>query len=201
MPIVLDGTNGITTPDIDSTGPFTGTTGTFSGDVTANGLTTELRPLVLMTAKTWNWNGLTTNTSIDFDTIPSWAKRVTVLFNTVSTGGSSGKIIQIGSATYDTSGYLGSESNIHAAVGSANVTNGFGIRSVSPGDIIHGTVTLSNVNGNTWVASGVLALSNTASTLLVSGSRALTGPMDRVRITTAGGTDTFDAGWINVMYE
>jgi hypothetical protein len=33
MPIVLDGTNGIDTPDLASTGPITGTTGTFSGAV------------------------------------------------------------------------------------------------------------------------------------------------------------------------
>jgi hypothetical protein len=33
MAIVLDGTNGIDTPDLASTGPITGTTGTFSGEV------------------------------------------------------------------------------------------------------------------------------------------------------------------------
>lgn len=33
MPIVLDGTNGIDTPDLASAGPISGTTGTFSGAV------------------------------------------------------------------------------------------------------------------------------------------------------------------------
>ena len=190
MPIVLDGTAGI------SGAPISGTTGTFSGNVTANGVATELRPLVLMTAQ-----ASTSGTVIDFTGIPSWAKRVTVMFNGVSTSGTSGKIIQIGSTTFDTSGYLGSESNIAGAVGSANVTNGFGIRSVVAADVIHGSITIFNITGNTWTASGVLALSNAATTLLVSGSRALAGVLDRVRVTTAGGTDTFDAGSINVMYE
>lgn len=143
----------------------------------------------------------TSGTAIDFTNIPAWAKQVTVMFNGVSTTGTSGKIIQIGSTTFDVTGYLGSESNVTTAVGSANVTNGFGIRSVAAADVIHGSVTLSNITGNTWTASGVLALSNAASTLLVAGSRALAGVLDRVRITTAGGTDTFDAGSINVMWE
>ena len=143
----------------------------------------------------------TSGTSIDFTGIPSWAKRVTVMFSGVSTSGTSGKIIQIGSTTFDTSGYLGSESNVATAVGSANVTNGFGVRSVAAADVIHGSVTLFNITGNTWTASGVLALSNAATTLLVSGSRALAGVLDRVRVTTAGGTDTFDAGTINIMWE
>jgi hypothetical protein len=36
MSITLDGTNGITTPDVDSSGPITGTIGTFSSSVRAN---------------------------------------------------------------------------------------------------------------------------------------------------------------------
>jgi hypothetical protein len=33
------------------------------------------------------------------------------------------------------------------------------------------------------------------------GSVTLSGTLDRVRITTVGGTDTFDAGSINILYE
>lgn len=143
----------------------------------------------------------TSGTAIDFTGIPAWVKRVTVMFNGVSTSGASGKIVQIGSATFDTSGYLGSESNITSAVGSAVVTNGFGIRSVAAADVIHGAITLFNITGNTWIASGVTSTSNAAGTQLVAGSKALSGVLDRVRITTAGGTDTFDLGSINIMLE
>jgi hypothetical protein len=34
-----------------------------------------------------------------------------------------------------------------------------------------------------------------------SGGVALGGALDRVRITTVNGTDTFDAGSINILYE
>jgi hypothetical protein len=34
-----------------------------------------------------------------------------------------------------------------------------------------------------------------------AGTKTLSGTLDRVRITTANGTDTFDAGSINILYE
>jgi hypothetical protein len=37
--------------------------------------------------------------------------------------------------------------------------------------------------------------------MIVGGYVALSGALDRVSITTEGGTDTFDAGSINIMYE
>jgi hypothetical protein len=45
-------------------------------------------------------------------------------------------------------------------------------------------------------------LSGTASNAnFFSGTIALSGTLDRVRITTVNGTDTFDAGSINILYE
>ena len=41
----------------------------------------------------------TSGTSIDFTGIPSWVKRITVMFNGVSTSGTSFKQIQIGSGS------------------------------------------------------------------------------------------------------
>ena len=38
----------------------------------------------------------TSGTSIDFTSIPSWVKRITVMFNGVSTNGSNNLLIQIG---------------------------------------------------------------------------------------------------------
>jgi hypothetical protein len=34
-----------------------------------------------------------------------------------------------------------------------------------------------------------------------AGTKTLSDTLDRVRITTVNGTDTFDAGTINIMYE
>ena len=47
----------------------------------------------------------TSGTSIDFTSIPSWVKRITLMFNGVSTNGTSNYQIQIGSGSVTTSGY------------------------------------------------------------------------------------------------
>ena len=43
--------------------------------------------------------------------------------------------------------------------------------------------------------------SDTAQISTGGGSISLAGTLDRVRITTVNGTDTFDAGTINIRYE
>jgi hypothetical protein len=148
----------------------------------------------------------TSGTSIDFTGIPSWAKRITVMFSGVSTNSTSPPQIQIGAGSVITSGYLGSNSIVASAgVSTVSFTSGFGIglntSNWLAANILHGSIVLSLVSGNTWVASGCTSISNAANSFLTSGSIALGGTLDRVRITTVNGTDTFDAGSINVMWE
>jgi hypothetical protein len=145
----------------------------------------------------------TSGTSIDFTGIPSWVKRITVMFSEVSTNGSSNPLIQLGTSSGPTtSGYLGSSSIIGASVASSNYTAGFGIRLVDgSAHILHGSIIFTLLSGNTWTASGVLARSDFAGTGTVAGRVALSTTLDRVRITTVNGTDTFDAGSINIIYE
>jgi hypothetical protein len=143
----------------------------------------------------------TSGTSIDFTGLPSWIKRITVMFNAVSTSGTSNVIIQIGSGSFTTSGYLGSGSNSTTLTG-ANYTTGFGILIFNTATaVVGGTVVLTQISGNTWIASGTLGRTDGAATGGVAGYVALSGTLDRVRITTVGGTDTFDAGTINILYE
>jgi hypothetical protein len=145
----------------------------------------------------------TSGTSIDFTGIPSWVKRVTVMFSGVSTSGTSIKQIQIGSTTIDTSSYLGSGIQLtdgFAANANTSAT-GFQIRSALAADLLHGAVTISLVTGNTWCASGALTDSSRSAGYLVGGTKSLSGTLDRVRITTVNNTDTFDAGSINILYE
>jgi hypothetical protein len=196
MAIVLDGTNGIDTPDLASAGPITGTTGTFSGAVQASGVTTNLYPLVSGTAV-----ASTSGTSIDFTGIPSWVKRITVMFQGVSTNGTSNRIVQIGtSGGVVTSGYLGATTLIGATVVTTSVTAGFGIYTNTAADTVSGQMVITNVTGNAWVASVVVKLSPTI--MAIGGSDlTLGGTLDRIRITTVNGTDTFDAGSINILYE
>ena len=144
----------------------------------------------------------TSGTSIDFTSIPSWVKRITVMFTGVSTSGTSNPIIQIGSGSATTTGYLGAGMIASGASPSvSNFTTGFGYPSATATNILHGTTVLTLVTGNTWAANGTLARSDGTSLLSTAGSLALAGVLDRIRITTANGTDTFDAGSINILYE
>jgi hypothetical protein len=142
-------------------------------------------------------------TSVDFTSIPSWVKRITVIFNGVSTNGTSIPIVQLGdSGGIETTSYTASATVLTSGVASANFTTGMGLAGQWVASVIaYGTLQLVNISGNTWVASGNLGRSDFAGTYLFGGSKTLSDTLTQIRITTVNGTDTFDAGTINVMYE
>jgi len=143
----------------------------------------------------------TSGTSIDFTSIPSWAKRATVMFNGVSTNGTNNLLVQIGAGSVTTSGYAGSAAYLLSTPSGSLFTAGFGILSSSPSNVISGQMILSTLGSNIWVCSYTIGVTNNAQILFGGGNITLSGALDRVRITTVGGTDTFDAGSINIMYE
>ena len=147
----------------------------------------------------------TSGTSIDFTGIPSWVKRVTVMFDGVSTNGSSVILVQIGATTFTTTGYLGSgTSALHNnAPAILNFTTGFGVGADSQASFVRqGSIQLTAFNGsNRWVCNGFMSQSDIGRHQIVAGAVTLSGALDRVRITTVNGTDTFDAGSINILYE
>ena len=145
-------------------------------------------------------------TSVDFTDIPSWVKRITVMFSGLSTNGTSAKLIQIGdSGGIESTGYIGiGSTNSTAAVTSiTNYTTGFGINNSSVAaqtDQGVATLTLTDAATNLWAFTSMAGRDN-AVMMFGAGSKALSGTLDRVRITTVNGTDTFDAGTINIIYE
>jgi hypothetical protein len=146
----------------------------------------------------------TSGTSIDFTGIPAGVKRVTVMFNGVSTNGTSIPQIQIGAGGVETTGYSSTAS--FAATGNQTqyLTSGFaistgGVQTASA--FLSGAVTLTLVGGNTWVGSGNISSGAVAVSMACAGSKTASGTLDRVRITTVNGTDAFDAGTINILYE
>ena len=150
----------------------------------------------------------TSGTSIDFTGIPSWVKRITVMFNGVSTNGTSKVGVQIGSGSALTTGYNASTFGGVAGVSPQSYTTLFGVdyAGLSPGggDTRYGSVILNSISGNIWVCGGAIVFvgGSGAGGCVVGGSNAtLSSTLDRVRITTVNGTDTFDAGSINIMYE
>jgi hypothetical protein len=149
----------------------------------------------------------TSGTSIPFAGLPSWVKRVTVQLLGVSTSGTSNLLCQIGTGatpTYTTTGYIGAQgvvfnSNTTSAVvysSGFSLTNGFGA-----GYIITGTIVITNFTGNTWVAATTLGRSDGAGLIAGGGSIALGAALTAVRLVATNGTDTFDAGSVNILYE
>lgn len=200
MPIGLkgnsDGSGAIQIGGSDAISISTGLNTTFAGTITASG--GVMYPLTSGTAI-----ASTSGTALDFTSIPSWVKRITVMFNGVSTNGTSVLRVQIGDGSISTSGYTGTTTALvdGGTVNGGNYGGGFDIRSAVAANVIHGTVVITTLGSNIWVASGVLGDSGRVAAYTVGGSKTLSGTLDRVRITTVGGTDTFDAGSINILYE
>ena len=147
----------------------------------------------------------TSGTSIDFTSIPSWVKRITVMLSGVSTNGTSIPQIQLGTSSGpETSSYLGTCTGGNTAITSVAYSAGFLLQIASGNDanaVRHGSVMFTLVGSNIWVAQGIISLSNLTYFYATAGSKTLAGTLDRVRLTTVNGTDTFDAGTVNVMYE
>ena len=200
MTIILDGTAGITTPAETTTGnESVGGNLSVTGTVSVGGST--MYPLVSGTAV-----ASTSGTSLDFLSIPSWAKRITVMFSGVSTSGTSNLQVQIGSSSFTTSGYVSyAVQSGTAGNGGITATSGFILTfAIAAGSVQYGSLVLTNLTSNTWVSS--LAAGGTDGSLNPvgrsgGGSIALGGVLDRVRITTVNGTDTFDAGTVNLLWE
>jgi hypothetical protein len=142
----------------------------------------------------------TSGTSIDFTSIPSWVKRVTVMFNGVSTSGTSQIILQIGAGSITTSGYVGGASQVSGATISANSSGFLITQATGAGNTYSGSSVINSSTSNVWNQTGIVGR-NDGTINLGGGFLSLGGTLDRVRITTTGGTDTFDAGSINILYE
>jgi hypothetical protein len=145
----------------------------------------------------------TSGTSIDFTGIPSWVKKITVMFSGVSTSGTSIVQIQIGSGSFQTTGYRGSVDTSATTVNAASVTTGLALEragGVGAANSRNGAATFMLLGSNIWAGAAQIGyeagqLSHAACAVTLSGT------LDRIRITTVNGTDTFDAGSINILVE
>lgn len=176
MTVIIDGTLGINKVQ--------------AGVVTPANLT---QPLTLETSK-----ATTSGTSIDFTAIPAWVKRITMMFNGVSTNGTSILQVQLGSTTYQVTGNVSWTGTSGTNTG-PNSTGFYLTVTSDPTFTRHGSIVFSHAGNNSWVASGAVGTGNYPAT--ITGSVTLAGVLDRIRLTTVNGTDTFDAGSVNIMYE
>ena len=168
------------------------TTGT--AFLSALGVTLPQAPQVLGPAAT------TSGTSIEVAGIPSWAKRVTVVFSGVSTVDNQNILLQLGTASaVEATGYSGNAVNVDGTIGGASSTVGFLTGdNQSAAYSISGVMTFHNVGGNTWIASTVTTGGSSQEPRLGAGVKTLSGALTRVKLTTAAGGSAFDAGSLTV---
>jgi hypothetical protein len=189
---------GVTSTGVAVTGTLSAT-GAITGSSTVAGSTGILYPLTSGTAV-----ASTSGTSIDFTSIPSWVKRITVMFSGVSTNSTGRLRMQIGSGSVSTSGYTSIANYAGASTGAITSTAGLAWEAAGEAnELRYGTMTINLLTGTTWVSSGSGGISQGALYYGVTSggvSPALSGALDRVRISTDS-ADTFDAGSVNIMYE
>jgi hypothetical protein len=181
---------------------------TFNGDVVFNDAVTATTFTGQATSaliRSQTAQATTSGTSFDFTSIPSTAKRITIMFAGVSTNGTSIMQVQVGAGSIATSGYTAACSytyagnSIMATSTSAFVLSGSGIGAAGA---LSGSIVLTNLSSLVWVAQGVMInVVSDPSSNASAGTVTLSGALDRIRITTVNGTDTFDAGSVNILYE
>ena len=143
----------------------------------------------------------TSGTQVNFTSIPAGIRVIHVMFAGLSSSSTTSFRMQIGDSG-------GIESNNHRSgvFDSAAQYNSNGaywflnegtVRSTSNSGL-HGTVILSNLTGNTWTITGT-TMSVGAASWAASGSKTLSGVLDRIRVSISAGT--FNSGTINIMYQ
>lgn len=146
----------------------------------------------------------TSGNAITFSSIPSWAKRITLSINAVSTTGAAAFTLQLGtSGGVQATGYSGSSAGFgNAAYPSvANISTFFPLGSISSAsDSVAGVAVLTLIDAATglWVCAANIGQIGSAAVFTTIGDKSLSGTLDRIVF----GTDsTFDAGSVNILYE
>lgn len=169
---------------ITISGALSAASATFSGNVSGQ-------------IKTGTAIATTSGTAVDFTGIPATVKRITVMFNGTSTNGSNLVQVQLG-----TSGGIQTTAYTSDAIwsgGTLSSTSGLLVGGANAANTRHGSMIISNMGSSTWVSQG--NVSANGNTFVAGGSVTLGGTLERVRVTTVGGTDTFDAGSVNLLWE
>lgn len=143
---------------------------------------------------------------VDIGGIPSTARRVTVIFDGVSTNGTDDVLIQIGDAGgIETTGYVMTHVAINTTSASGfSRTTGWSFDTTAVSNVLCGTLTLHLADPAThsWVGHGVAANTEIVSASYCAGRKVLApGPLTQIRITTTGGVNTFDAGTVTIAWE
>ena len=145
------------------------------------------------------WVYSTNVTEITFTDIPTWAKRITIAVSQLSSNSTGQILLQIGyGSTYENSGYIGSVTN--QAGTQETMSTGFKIvNSNTAASLYSGIIVLVNLDGNTWCEQATLGLT-AGGTRESAGVKQLSSSLTSLRF-YVDGTQLFDGGSINVLYE
>ena len=172
-----------------------------SGTVNSvNGFTGTVQSVVVQGTAVASTSGI----SITFTGIPSWAKRITVMFAGVSTNGTSNFLVQLvtGGGTIS-SGYNSGCNGGTAGVATATATNGFLATATisSASDLQGGVMTIFNVTSNIWCYSSVINTASSSGRFQSGGGNVNAGAAVTGVIVTTVSANTFATGNINIQYE
>jgi len=144
----------------------------------------------------------TSGTSNDFTGIPAGVREIVVTGESVSTNGTDELMLQLGDAGgIETSGYSGSTEN---SAGTATThSSGFllNVATIAAGNYKFTVIlTRTDATAHAWSAAITCARADSGGVTVGAGSKTLSAEIDRVRLTTLAGANTFDAGSFNVTY-
>jgi hypothetical protein len=145
----------------------------------------------------------TSGTFHDFTGIPNWVKKITIMFDGVSTNGTSNFLIQLGDVGgIEPTGYI-SSSHVVATGPTFNSSGILIVVSRAAAENVYGIVTLDLLDAATfkWVSTSTLTRDDGLQLYEGAGYKATSATLDRLRLTTVNGTDLFDAGSINILME
>ena len=140
-----------------------------------------------------------TEATLEFPEIPDWVRQITITVNGLSNSTTNNILIQLKDSAWVTTGYAGDSSGLGSAVNTTQSTAGILIRVAAAANTFNGRIVLTKMEGNNWMAGGVLGRGDATATITVGGSAPLSGTLTGIRLNANGGN--FDAGSVGCRLE
>jgi len=145
------------------------------------------------------------DTDVTFLSLPTYVKRLTLMFKSVGVSGTYSFEIQLGTSSgFQISSYNGE--TVYGVIGSTNggksSVTGVPVFQQGTANIISGTVDFVNPTGNSWVATGMYGFDNSTTVNAITTSTVtLNNKLDRIRMKADSAGGTLSSGTVSIMYQ